>query len=54
MNNVTVKNALMFIIPSILGIFLFMTPIPIDTEDGRSVQLPVMFASDFFDGLAIG
>ncbi|RQW18932.1 YjiH family protein [Bacillus sp. C1-1] len=47
MNNVTVKNALMFIIPSILGIFLFMTPIPIDTEDGRSVQLPVMFASDF-------
>ncbi|MFB4213625.1 YjiH family protein [Shouchella sp. JSM 1781072] len=47
MNKVSLKSALMFIIPSLIGIFLFMTPIPIETEDGTSVQLPVMFASDF-------
>ncbi|MBM7840574.1 nucleoside recognition membrane protein YjiH [Alkalihalobacillus xiaoxiensis] len=45
--DITIKNTLLFLIPSLIGIFLFMTPLPSVDGDGNStVQLPVKFAAD--------
>lgn len=44
---ITLKNTLLFLIPSLIGIFLFMTPLPaVDGDGNDTVQLPVKFAAD--------
>lgn len=50
MNTFTTKDYLRFIIPSIIGIFLFMMPLP--SED--AVTIPIAILSDWLQGLIGG
>ncbi|GIN12936.1 membrane protein [Shouchella clausii] len=48
---VNVKNTLLFVLPSLIGILLFMTPFTVVEEGETSVKLPVALAADWLMAL---
>ncbi|MFP7333505.1 YjiH family protein [Shouchella clausii] len=48
---VNVKNTLLFVLPSLIGIVLFMTPFTVVEEGETSVKLPVALAADWLMAL---